>query len=139
MASQCLTIAIIAQRVSALEEVTSATGSTYDGALLIGPKGSTYAVLRGVEGNSQQAKSDLENSVVAGSATTLFDLSESNVPNVLLGSELAARAGLEGWRSSGDCGDRTRDPRWRRSASLAFPESRAPGSSNTIQPGYTCP
>lgn len=85
----------VAQRIRALEGVVSATGTTYDGALLIGPKGSTYAVLRGVEGNSQQAKTDLENTLVAGSATKLFDLSEGGIPSVLLGSELAARAGLK--------------------------------------------
>ncbi len=86
---------VIAQRIGALQEVTSATGTTYDGALLIGPKGSTYAVLRGVDGSSQQARFDLESSVIDGSAAKLFDLSEGNPPNVLLGSELAARAGLK--------------------------------------------
>lgn len=84
----------IAQRIGSLQEVTAATGTTYDGALLIGPKGSTYAVLRGVDGSSQSARSDLERSVVDGSAERLFDLTEGNPPSVLLGSELAARAGL---------------------------------------------
>jgi lipoprotein-releasing system permease protein len=84
----------IAERIVKLEGVTSATGTTYDGALLIGPKGSTYAVLRGVDENSPQVRSDIEGTVVEGSAAKLFDLSDTQPANVLLGSELATRAGL---------------------------------------------
>ena len=36
--------------IAAVEGVVTATGTTYDGAVVIGPKGSAYAVLRGIDG-----------------------------------------------------------------------------------------
>jgi lipoprotein-releasing system permease protein len=86
----------IVKQVEQIAEVKAATGTTYDGALILGPKGSTYAVLRGVDRNSEQALIDLREAIVAGSADRLFEnTNERGVPNVLLGAELAARAGLK--------------------------------------------
>lgn len=84
----------IAQRIGKTSEVTSATGTTYDGALIIGPKGSAYAVLRGIDGSSEQARTNLARSTVDGSAAGIFDRSDDDAPRVLLGTELAARTGL---------------------------------------------
>ena len=87
----------LAARVSKLEGVASASGTTYDGALVVGPKGSAYAVLRGIEGPAGQSLMD--QTLVAGSSTPLFetrpDNSNEKRPHVVLGAELAARAGLE--------------------------------------------
>src|SRR5258705_9660344 len=37
-------------RISRLPDITDATGTSYDGAVVVGPKGSAYAVLRGIDG-----------------------------------------------------------------------------------------
>jgi lipoprotein-releasing system permease protein len=76
--------------------VVSATGTTYDGAVIIGPKASAYAVLRGVDGTSAQATTDLARSLIAGSVDQVFEEhgETQDFPPVVLGSELAARTGL---------------------------------------------
>jgi lipoprotein-releasing system permease protein len=86
----------VAERVRNLDGITAASGTTYDGAVVIGPKGSAYAVLRGVEG-SQQAAANIANSVIAGSVNSLFEKkTEANeLPEVLVGAELALRTGLQ--------------------------------------------
>jgi lipoprotein-releasing system permease protein len=88
----------VASRIAKVNGVTSATGTTYDGALLIGPKGSAYAVLRGIDSASQAAKDDITSSLVAGSAAPLFETrttGEQVLPDVLLGADLATRTGLQ--------------------------------------------
>lgn len=91
----------LAARIAAVEGVISATGTTYDGAVVIGPKGSAYAVLRGIDGAAGQASADLAQSLIAGSVTPLFETgaqagtANSQRPNVVLGSELATRTGLQ--------------------------------------------
>lgn len=84
----------IAQRISTIANVTSATGTTYDGALIITPKGSSYAVLRGIDGSSEQVRTSLKRSTVDGSADVIFQPSEIATPSVLLGKELATKSGL---------------------------------------------
>src|SRR5437879_1721965 len=39
----------VAARIAGLAGVTAASGTTYDGAVVIGPRGSAYAVLRGID------------------------------------------------------------------------------------------
>jgi lipoprotein-releasing system permease protein len=87
----------MAARISQVDGVVSATGTTYDGAVVIGPKGSAYAVLRGIDGNSIQAREDLKRTLTAGSAASLFETGSPGaaLPGVVLGSELAARTGLQ--------------------------------------------
>jgi lipoprotein-releasing system permease protein len=86
----------LAARVSQVEGVVSATGTTYSGAMLVGPRESAYAVLRGIDGNSKQAKEDVELGLTAGSASPLFETGNTgDLPAVILGSELAARTGLQ--------------------------------------------
>lgn len=86
----------IAARIAKVDGVISATGTTYDGAVIIGPKGSGYAVLRGIDRNSLQVREDLTGVLVAGSAAPLFEAAghSTDLPSVVLGSELAARTGL---------------------------------------------
>jgi lipoprotein-releasing system permease protein len=76
--------------------VVTATGTTYDGAVLIGKQASAYAVLRGVDETSPQIKADIARTLIAGSVEQGFTANESTqeLPAVLLGSELAARTGL---------------------------------------------
>jgi lipoprotein-releasing system permease protein len=85
----------IAARIAGVPGVVSATGTTYDGAVIVGTRGSAYAVLRGVDVNSAQATSEITRTLVAGSVEHLFQVSStSDLPPVVLGSELATRTGL---------------------------------------------
>ncbi|MGI9068930.1 MAG: FtsX-like permease family protein [Pyrinomonadaceae bacterium] len=105
----------VASRILSVQGVTSATGTTYDGAVVIGPKGSAYAVLRGIDGSSQQSIVAIGRSVIAGSLAPLFETSTKDantnhqdrdphagsprevevLPSVILGAELATRVGLQ--------------------------------------------
>lgn len=85
----------VAARVAGVEGVRSATGTTYDGAVVIGPKGSAYAVLRGIDGSSSQSIEDISRTVIAGSVAPLFDNTDQKPPNVIVGAELATRTGLQ--------------------------------------------
>lgn len=91
--------ATVAERLRKIEGVVSASATTYDGALARGSKGSAYAVLRGIEkgGNEAQAQRWL----IQGTIGPLFgaaNASESPIPQVVVGSELAAKIGV----STGD-------------------------------------
>jgi lipoprotein-releasing system permease protein len=86
----------VAARVASIKSVTSATGTTYDGAVVIGPKGSAYAVLRGIDGTSAQTTADISRSLIAGSVEHVFEMrGQWELPAVVLGTELAARTGLK--------------------------------------------
>lgn len=82
-------------RIKAINGITNATGTTYDGAVLIGPKGSAYAVLRGLDKESEQAVAEVKKFVIEGSAQLLNDRDSKSesLPGVLIGSELASRTG----------------------------------------------
>ena len=85
----------IAARIAGVPGVVSATGTTYDGAVIVGTRGSAYAVLRGVDVNSLQATSEITRTLVAGSVEHVFQVSSTtDLPPVVLGSELATRTGL---------------------------------------------
>ena len=79
----------LAKRLRQVDGVVSASATTYDGALARGLKGSGYAVLRGIE-NDEQASRWLNE----GSFAPLFASGESQIPNAVVGSELAARLGV---------------------------------------------
>ena len=87
----------VAARIASLDGVTAASGTTYDGAVVIGPKGSAYAVLRGVDGASNQSIAAIGGSVIAGSVSPLFEAGtkDESLPSVLVGAELATRIGLQ--------------------------------------------
>ncbi|HWS99220.1 MAG TPA: ABC transporter permease [Pyrinomonadaceae bacterium] len=111
----------LVRRVRETEGVMDAAPTTYDGALLSGAGASAYAVLRGLDRDSQRAISGLRRSLVAGTVEPLlnepspfakseederggepsppitsFDEipSEAAMPSAVVGSELAARANL---------------------------------------------
>ena len=87
----------VAAKVANVPGVLVATGTTYDGAVVIGPRASAYAVLRGIDVTSTRLTAEIAQSVVAGSANGVIEQrAELNeIPAVMLGSELAARTGLE--------------------------------------------
>ena len=87
----------VAARIASLDGVTAASGTTYDGAVVIGPKGSAYAVLRGVDGASNQSIAAIGRSVIAGSVSPLFEAGtkDKSLPSVIVGAELATRIGLQ--------------------------------------------
>jgi lipoprotein-releasing system permease protein len=84
----------VAQRLSQLEQVISASGTTYDGAVVTGPNGSSYAVLRGLERNSQAARAELEKLISEGSVAPIFEPKQGELREIVLGGELASRSGL---------------------------------------------
>ena len=90
----------ISERIRHVPGVVSAAPTTYDGAVLMGPNGSSYAVLRGIDSGSAPARVELQRTLIQGSAATLFEPvsgenDEPRLPNVVLGSELAKRTGLQ--------------------------------------------
>lgn len=77
----------LARRLRGVDGVVNASATSYDGALARGSKGSGYAVLRGIENDDQASRWLSE-----GSFTPLFVPGE--IPNAVVGSDLAARLGL---------------------------------------------
>ena len=87
---------IVAGRIKQLSGVTNAFGTTYDGAVIIGPKGSGYAVLRGVDETNPAALNEIKSSLSSGSAEEIGKGSqdENHPPAGIVGSELANRIGI---------------------------------------------
>ncbi|MDQ3472969.1 MAG: ABC transporter permease [Acidobacteriota bacterium] len=87
----------VAEQLKKIPGVTNAFGTTYDGAVIIGPKGSAYAVLRGVDTANAAVLNEISSSVSAGSSESLRAGSQrTDEPRaVLLGSELANRTGVQ--------------------------------------------
>lgn len=85
----------LSNRIKGITGVTGAIGTSYDGAVLIGPRGSAYAVLRGIDREADQESFD-PNWVIAGSAVALLegDTKTEQAPPVVVGMELANRTGL---------------------------------------------
>src|SRR5215212_5760034 len=92
----------VAERVRDVEGVRDAQATTYEGALLSGPAGSSYILLRGLDAGSARSGDAVRPTLTAGSLHTLFGQWEGGALPVILGEELAARTGLarvgeEGW------------------------------------------
>ncbi len=87
----------VANRINAISGVINASGTTYDGAVIVGPRASAYAVLRGIDGSAAQVHTEVKGSLTEGSADRLFTKTEdaTEFPPVVLGAELATRAGLK--------------------------------------------
>jgi len=78
----------LANRLKQIDGVVSASPTTYDGALARGTKNSGYAVIRGIE------KDATHQWLSEGSFGPLFETSSNNVPNAVVGVDLAARIGV---------------------------------------------
>jgi lipoprotein-releasing system permease protein len=87
----------VATRILSLNGVTSAAGTSYDAAIANGPKGSTYAVLRGIDREAKQATIDLTQWITEGSLEALFQGAGNRDSSLkaILGSELATRIGVQ--------------------------------------------
>jgi lipoprotein-releasing system permease protein len=83
----------LASRLKQVNDVVSASATTYDGALAGGSKSSSYAVIRGIEKDA--AESNERQWLREGSFGPLFEPSSpSELPNAVVGSDLAARIGV---------------------------------------------
>jgi lipoprotein-releasing system permease protein len=92
----------VAARVRRVEGVRDAAATTYEGALLSGPAGSSYTLLRGVDEGSPRARESVRATLTAGTLDPLFVRAERDALPVVVGEELASRTGLarvgeEGW------------------------------------------
>jgi lipoprotein-releasing system permease protein len=83
--------ATVTARIGEVQGVISASPTTYDGAVAKGPKGSAYAVLRGIVDSAGESAA-LRQWLRAGS---LFEVStERTEPQAVIGIELANRLGV---------------------------------------------
>ena len=119
-----------AARARRVEGVRDAAATTYEGALLSGPNGAAYTLLRGLDATSSRALEEVRATLTAGAAEALLQTRGEQVPQqqaeeeplpVVLGEELAARTGLarvgeEGWVLTGALrpSDSAFEPRARR-------------------------
>jgi lipoprotein-releasing system permease protein len=87
----------VANRIVTIAGVVHATGTTYDGAVVIGPRASAYAVLRGIDWTSAYVTADIARSMISGSVDQVFEAhgEVQDFPRIILGAELAARTGLK--------------------------------------------
>jgi lipoprotein-releasing system permease protein len=101
----------IVSRLKSVKGISAAFPTTYNGALLAGPNGSGYAILRGVDPQSYESLAEIRRTMISGSAESLGQVSAIEMkspgkidkqvqvegatePNVIIGAELAARTGL---------------------------------------------
>ena len=59
-------------RLRSIEGIRDASATSYDGALLSGPAGSAYAVLRAIDRESERVSSEVRHTLVAGTVEPLF-------------------------------------------------------------------
>ena len=110
---------VAAARALEVEGVSEAAPTVYEGALLSGPSGASYTILRGVDAASPSARSQIQETLTKGTLESLFPDAanarqavppvkgqmEEVIP-VIVGAELAERTGLtepgdEGWVLTG--------------------------------------
>lgn len=85
----------VVRQVRQIEGVATASGTTYDGAVIVGPKGSAYAVLRGLDQESGEGKAEVARIITDGSAEALFQPKEGELREIVIGEELSKRTGLK--------------------------------------------
>ena len=86
----------VAQQIEKIPGVTNAFGTTYDGAVIIGPKSSAYAVLRGIDTGNTAVLKEINSSLTTGSSEGMrAGQHKDEPPAVLVGSELATRTGVQ--------------------------------------------
>ena len=87
----------VAAEIGNVAGVSAAAGTTYDGAVIIGPKSSAYGVLRGIDQSSSQMTNEISATIVRGSLDPVLkhDGDGRALPAVVLGAELATRLGVD--------------------------------------------
>jgi lipoprotein-releasing system permease protein len=84
----------VANHVRRIEGVVSASATTYDGAVVRGPKGTAYAVLRGIESTAAESAA-LKQWLHSGSVDGILgSLAATSEPQAAIGTELSNRLGL---------------------------------------------
>jgi len=84
----------LSARIKTIPGVAGTAATSYDGAMLVGSRGVAYAVLRGLDRDSEQALNEVKDSVIEGSVAAIVEGKAEDLPSVLIGSELAARTGV---------------------------------------------
>jgi len=84
----------LSARIKTIPGVAGAAATSYDGAMLVGSRGVAYAMLRGLDRDSEQALNEVKDSVIEGSVAAIVEGKAEDLPSVLIGSELAARTGV---------------------------------------------
>ena len=87
----------VADQIKSVSGVTHAFGTTYDGAIIVGAKGTGYAVLRGVDETDPHALDEIKRTIISGSANEIARNAnrEDYSAVVVLGTELANRVGAK--------------------------------------------
>ena len=80
---------VYALRLRAVAGVAQVSATTYEGALIIGANGATYAVLRGVAGDDTRAIAEVRQTLTEGAFTP-----QETPGQAVIGAALAERAGL---------------------------------------------
>lgn len=86
----------LSARIKTIPGVTKAAATSYHGAMLVGSRASAYAVLRGLDKDSEQALNEVKDSVIEGSVAAIVEgkSKAEDLPSVVIGAELATRTGL---------------------------------------------
>jgi len=87
----------VAAEIANVAGVSAAAGTTYDGAVIVGPKSSAYGVLRGIDQSSSQMTNEISATIVRGSLDPVLKRhgDARPLPTVVLGAELATRLGVD--------------------------------------------
>lgn len=105
---------VLVARLRHVEGVVDAWPTTYSGALLSGPDGAAYTLLRGVNATSERSLTELRRTLTEGAVESLFvkrerDSNSHEEPAlpIIIGAELATRTGMswvgdEGWIVTGE-------------------------------------
>ena len=80
---------VYAARLRQISGVTHVSGTTYEGALVSGPEGGQYAVLRGVAPDDTRAADALQKVLAEGAF-----MPQNGMAQAVIGADLAARMGL---------------------------------------------
>ncbi len=81
---------LIRDRIMTVDGVTGATPYLYAQTLLSGSRGGTGVVLRGIDPNTAKGVIALPDQMVEGSVDELLTAKDSRLPNIILGTALAA-------------------------------------------------
>ena len=85
----------VVRQIKEIDGVADAVGTTYEGAVVIGPKGSSYAVLRGLDRDHPEARAEVARLIVEGSSESLFEPKEGELREIAIGKELSNHTGLK--------------------------------------------
>jgi lipoprotein-releasing system permease protein len=83
----------VAARVRTIEGVTDATPTTYEAALLTGPNGAAYTLLRGVDSASARARREIQDTLTAGALDAIFQHDASGEQHSAAGEQHNAAGG----------------------------------------------